>query len=186
MSLESALRSLHHALGRLTEVVSALHVTVAEDKPTRGATVLVDQFDNWVTELLGILEEAEAQMAEVLQRSKPPEQLGAVRHALRDVHASINRFTNQYSAELSAYAAIRQLMEMGNERGREWREWSVEVRTAVERCRLPVVLLAEALLDCWSELSIRMTQGNISMQTTSIGHQVTVREEPMKVVGTVG
>lgn len=184
MSLGSACESLHYALVRLTEAVSALHVTIAEDKPTQGVTVLVDQFDNWITELLGILEEADVHMTEALRNSQSPEQLESVRHALCRVHAAMNRFTNQYIAEVGAYAAIRRLMEMGNERGREWREWSLEVRTAVERCRMPVMVTVEALLDCWSELSSRMMQGALSLQTTSIGQQITVREDQLKVAGT--
>jgi len=60
MSLEATLTSLRRDLARLQEAVSALHVTVTEDKPARGAAVLVDQLDNLVTDLSSTFEKADA------------------------------------------------------------------------------------------------------------------------------
>lgn len=180
MSLETAFESLHHALTRLSETVSALHVTITEDKPTRGATVLVDQLDNLVTDLLGMLEEANVHMTQALRNCKSSGQLEQVRRTLCEIHALINRFTTQYTGEVGAYSTLSKLLEMGRERGREWREWSLEVKTAVERCRVPIMTVSDALLDCWSELAQRMAQGSISMQTTSIGQQIALREDPLE------
>ena len=56
MSLEATFESLRHELARLQEAVSALHVTVTEDKPACGAAVLVEQLDNLVTDLSSDLE----------------------------------------------------------------------------------------------------------------------------------
>lgn len=184
MGLESAFESLHHALTRLSETVSALHVTITEDKPARGATVLVDQLDNLVTDLLGMLEEANVHMTQALRNCKSSGQLEQVRRTLCEIHALINRFTTQYTGEVGAHRTLSKLLEMGRERGREWREWSLEVKTAVERCRLPVMTVSDALLDCWNELAQHMAQGSVSMQNTSIGQQITVREDQLKVAGT--
>lgn len=186
MSLESALDSLRHALMQLSETMSALHVTIAEDKPALGATVLVDQLDNQVTDLLGILEETDERILHSLRNSSSSGQMEQVRFALKEIHVLINRFTAQFANEVSAYITLAKLLEMGRERGREWREWSLEVKTAVERCRLPVMTVTETLPECWSELAQRMAQGSISMQTTSIGQQITVRDDQLKVAGTAG
>lgn len=184
MSLESAFESLSHALTRLSETVSALHVTIAEDKPTRGATLLVDQLDNLVTDLLGTLEEAHVHMAEALQNSKSSAQLDKVQRALFEIHSLINCLTAQYIGEIGAHDTIAKLLEMGRERGREWREWSLEVKTAVERCGTPVMTISGALLECWNELAQRMEHGSVSMQATNIGQQITLREDQVEMAGT--
>ncbi len=184
MSLESAFESLQCALTRLSETVSALHVTIAEDKPACGTTVLVDQLDNMVTDLLGMLEETDVHIAQLLRHNASSGQAEQTRRMLFAVHLLINRFMAKYTGEMSAHSTLAKLLEMGRERGREWRAWSLEVKTAVERCKLPAMAVIEALPDCWSELMQRMAQSSISMQTTSIGQQITVREDQLKVVGT--
>ena len=183
MSLETALESLRRELARLLEAVSALHVTVTEDKPARGAVVLVDQLDNLVTDLSGTLEEADALVAQALESSQPNGPLDKARTALRQVHELINRFTAAYAGELATHDRIAQLLEMGHERGREWREWSEVVKTAIERCATPMKIVAGRLLECWSELAGRLARNSVSVQATNIGQQITLREDQLELAG---
>jgi hypothetical protein len=183
MSLEAALESLRRTLGGLQESVSALQVTITEDKPARGGAVLVDQLDNLVTDMSGMLEEADHRAAEALQTSKPGP-LDQTQSALGDVHRLINRFTALYTGELAAHDQIAQLLEMGRERGREWREWSQVVKTAIERCAAPMKRAAEALAECWSELAGRLARNSVSVQATNIGQQITLREDQLELTGT--
>jgi hypothetical protein len=181
MSLETTLDSLRRQLARLQETVSALHVTVAEDKPVDGAVVLVDQLDNLVTDLSGMLEEADARAAHAIQSNqgnRPPDQ---TRVALREIHGLINRFTAVYAGELAAHDPLEQLLEMGRERGREWRDWSQVVKTAIERCAAPMKAAASAMMECWSELAEGLARNSISLQATSIGQQITLREDPFEL-----
>jgi hypothetical protein len=183
MSLEAALESLRRSLGGLQESLSALQVTIAEDKPTHGGSVLVDQLDNLVTEMFGTMEEADSCAAEALQASKPNGPLDPTQWALRDVHALINRFATIYAGELAGHDQIAQLLEMGRERGREWREWSHVVKTAIERCAAPMKTVADALIECWSELAERLARNSVSVQTTNIGQQITLREDQLELAG---
>src|SRR5262245_52593096 len=144
MSLEATLASLRRDLARLQEVVSALRVTVVEDRPTRGAVVLVDQLDNVVIDLFSALEEADSHAVRALQIDQPNGPLESVRALLRQIHELLNRFTAKYVGELASHDHIAQLLEMGGERGREWRAWSQEVKTAIERCRTPLKAVAAA------------------------------------------
>jgi hypothetical protein len=181
MSLETTFESLRRELARLKEGVSALHVTVAEDKPVAGAVVLVDQLDNLVTDLSGAVEEADARSAQVIQGNQlngPPDQS---RIALREIHALINRFTALYAGELAAHDRIEQLLEMGRERGREWRDWSQVVKTAIERCAPPMKAAAGAIMECWSDLAERLARNSISVQATNIGQHITLREDQFEL-----
>ncbi len=183
MSLEATFESLRRELARLQEAVSALHVTVTEDKPARGAAVLVDQLDNLVTELSSALEEADAHAARAIQGSQPNGPLDQTRIALREIHRLINRFTASYAGELAAHDPVAQLLEMGRERGREWRDWSQVVRKAIEFCARPTQAVAGALLECWSELAERLARNSVSVQATNIGQQITMREDQLEQAG---
>jgi hypothetical protein len=72
---------------------------------------------------------------------------------------------------------------MGRERGREWREWSQEVKTGIERCDPPVRTAARATLECWSELADRLARNSVSVQATNIGQQISVRDDQLGLVG---
>jgi hypothetical protein len=183
MGLEAAFESLRRTLGGLQESFSALQVTITEDKPARGAAVLVDQLDNLVTDMSGTLEEADIRIAEALQTSKPNGPLNLTHSVLGDVHGLINRFTSLYTDELAAHDHIAQLLEMGRERGREWREWSQMVKTAIERCAAPLKATAGALLECWSELVDRLARNSVSIQATNIGRQIILREDQLELAG---
>ncbi len=183
MSLEAAFESLRRTLANLQEAVSALLVTIAEDKPARGAAVLVDQLDNLVTDMSGALEEADSRVAEVLEIRKLNGPLDETQRALRDVHALMNRFTAFYTGELAAHDHIAKLLEMGRERGREWCEWSQVVKIAIERCAGPMKAAGDALVECWSELADRLARNSVSVQATNIGQQITLREDQLELAG---
>jgi hypothetical protein len=176
MSLGATLETLHRELARLREAISALHVTVAEDRPACGAAMLVDQLDNVVVELSSTLEEAEARALQAREGngSSPPD---GTRVALREVHTLLNRFTALFAGELANHNRVALLIEMGRERGREWREWAQVVKTAIESCAAPMQATASALLECWSELTERVAGHSVSVQATNIGQQITTHED---------
>jgi hypothetical protein len=165
MSLEGALERLRNDLARLQEAVSSLHVTATEDKPARGDAVLVDRLDNLVTDLSSTLEEADARATQAIQGSQPNGPLDQTRIALREIHGLINRFIASYGGELAAHDPVQQLLEMGRERGREWRAWSQVVKTAIERCAAPMKAAAGAIRECWSEL-VREDQFELKGEAT--------------------
>ncbi|HKP01845.1 MAG TPA: hypothetical protein VJU77_00655 [Chthoniobacterales bacterium] len=165
----------------MQEAVSALHVTVTEDKPAAGAVVLVDQLENLVTDLSGTVEEADARAAQIILGSQLNGPSDQSRIALREIHGLINRFTALYADELSAHDPIAQLLEMGRERGREWRDWSKVVKTAIERCAAPMKAAASAIMECWSDLAERLTRNSVSVQATNIGQHITLREDQLEL-----
>jgi hypothetical protein len=181
MGLEATVDALRRELARLQEAVSSLLVTVTEDKPAHGAAVLVDRLDNLVTDLSSTLEEADVRAAQALHGSQLNGPLENVRAAMRDIHELLNRFTAVYAGELATHDRIAQLLEMGGERGREWREWSEVVKTAIERCATPMLAVAGAMLDCWSELAERLARNSVSVQATNIGQQITMREDQFEL-----
>jgi hypothetical protein len=181
MSLETTFESLRRELARLQEAVSSLHVTATEDKPVRGDAVLVDRLDNLVTDLSSMLEEADVRVTQAIQGSEADGPLVQTRIALRAIHRLFNRFTALYGGELAAHDPVQQLLEMGRERGREWRDWSRVVKTAIERCAAPMKAATGAITECWSELAERLARSSVCVQATNIGQQITVREDQFEL-----
>lgn len=183
MSLEAAFDSLHRQLIQLQEAVAALHVTVTEDRPTGGAAMLVDQLDGVVADLSGSLDEANDRLMQAMRANQTNAPLDTVRAAAHDVHKALNRFTALYVDELATHDRIAQLLEMGIERGRGWREWSLVVKTAIERCALPMKTVADAMAESWAEVAERLARNSVSVQATNIGQHITVRDDQVELVG---
>jgi hypothetical protein len=183
MSLDATLTSLRRELAGLRDVMSALHVTVIEDRPARRSVVLVDQLDNVITDMTSALEEADALAVHAMHEAQPNGPLEAVQAALRGIHALLNRFTASYIGQLASHDHLAQLLEMGDERGRGWWEWSQEVKTAIERCAAPMSGVAGAMVACWSELAERLARNSVSVQATNIGQQITVRDDQLEIAG---
>lgn len=177
MSLEAALESLRRELAHLQEAVTALRVTVIEDAPRRGGVVLVDRLDNVVTDLSSAIEEADARVALEVPVGSPNGTFEPLREAMRKVHDLIGRFQQSYIRDLANHDRIAELLEMGRERERGWREWSQVVKTAIERCAAPMATVANAIAECWSELAERLARSSVSVQATNIGQQITVRDD---------
>jgi hypothetical protein len=181
MSLETTLASLRAAIARLQESLSALRVTVIEDRPARGSVVLVDQLDTIITDMSSELEEADAHIVQALQSAQPNGPLEVVQSVLRDVNHLFNRFAASYSGDLASHHRLAELLEMGHERRRGWLEWSREVKTGIERCGPPMGNVAAAMVECWSELAERLARNSVSVQATNIGQQITVRDDQLEI-----
>ena len=186
MSLESSFEHLQAELNRLQETLAALHLTVSEDKPRHDEVVLVDWVENSVTDLLGALDEAAGDVARGFQGIQRGATLKESRMALRHAHELIIQFAHKYMVELAAHDSVARLLQMGAERGRAWHQWVKVVKSAIERCLAPLEKVEAALLGCWDELGEQLARGSVSVQSTNIGQQITVREDQLEVAGKAG
>jgi hypothetical protein len=185
MTLDAALASLRGNVARLQEALSALRVTVTEDAPRRRAVVLADRLDNLVTDMSSAVEEADAAVAHLLQIGAATVSTDVARDTLRAAHALLNRVAASYVRELAAYDSLAELLEMGRERGRGWREWAQEVKTAIGRCGAPLGAVAESIVECWSELAARAARGPVTVQATNIGQHITMRDDQLELAAKV-
>lgn len=153
MASELAFANLLQDIVALQDAVSAIQVTVIEDKPIYGGTVLVDQLGDLVTDLTGMLEQAVACAAEA-HRSVKVSQLDLTRQALTRLNQLFNRFAGRYAYELAAYDQVATLLGMGRERGQEWCQWSLEVKRGIVGGVPQVKIAADALASAWTELAL--------------------------------
>ena len=81
-------------------------------------------------------------------------------------------------ARLLVAERLAEIDDAGSQ-GSDWRDWSAGVVDALEHCREQNAGLVSALFACFEELVERATAGSVSVQTTSIGQQVTVPRDAL-------
>jgi len=150
MGLETAFRELEMKLMQLHEVVCALQMFI-QDRPTKGATILVEQLEDKAIDSLSPLEEAAVSLRKLLQTPGFEGRSAAARNVLLRVHEGVDEFAQKYRNELFAYENIGSLEQLSTERGREWPSWCKVVREAIEACAVPLDAVHKAIRACWRE-----------------------------------
>jgi hypothetical protein len=171
MGLESAFKRLEVELKRLRDALSDLRVTIMEDYPLNNEVALVDHFENYVTDLLGLVEEALNAIGSAAWAQGHLDRAEAVRNSLLLAHRHLNRVAQNYRNDLAAYDNMYSLRQLGRERGGEWRSWCSVVKEAIERCAAPLDAVHEAIQGCWQE-------GTDSMAFTGAMSQTSNRTQP--------
>jgi hypothetical protein len=171
MGLESAFQRLHAELTRLRDALSDLRVTIMEDCPLNNNVSMVDHFENSVTDLLGLVEEAMNAIGSAAQAQGTLGRAEAARNSLLLTHRRLHRLAQDYRNKLAAYDNIYLLRQLGRERGGEWRSWCSVVKEGIERCVLPLDAVHEAIQECWEE-------GTDSMVFAGVMSQAPVRIQP--------
>jgi hypothetical protein len=171
MALEAAFQELWGRLQHLEECLAFVQVTVVEDTPARGDTVLVDQFSNATLDIRGLLAEAIAAAVEATQAVGHPLDVDRARRALAKCQERFHRVARRFAADLVSYERIADLTSLGLERRGGWRDWSHGVKVAIEACRRPLDEAADALFQCWQEIGERVGMTSVSVRTTNVGQQ---------------
>lgn len=177
MALEATFRLLHNELRKLHDMLLALRLTVAEDKPLSGEAALVDYFEDTVLDLMGLLTES-LKAARAAQKAVGAAQdlLNAGR-ALNICQDRLHRIEKQFSADLMSYEKLKDLASLGSERRGEWIPWATSVRQGIEQCRRPLEGAMKAMAACWQEIAERVGTTSISVQTTNIGQNIVAKDE---------
>ena len=168
MALESAFRSLCEQLQELRESLTALRLTVVEDRPLEGEAVLVDQFGDAAEDVLGWLEEASMTAGQGYAAACFPQDIGRAARALVSTHEQLQQITCRAAANLLTYERIDGLMRLGRQRKREWLAWSGVVREALEKCQQSLDESSRTLLVCWREIVERVGTNTVALQSTNI------------------
>lgn len=178
MSLRTEFQSLCAQMESLQEALCSLR-TAIDDRPPRGQRVLLlDSFGDAVEGTLGWLEEALGLVAPLMEESQPKGEpnfdVGRARQALVFCQEQFNRIMNCFMFDLASYDKVAQLMQLGRERRGEWQGWSNTVKGELEGCQQHLYDMNQALFRCWLEIAERVGMTSVSVQTTTIGQQVTV------------
>ena len=181
MSLRTEFQSLQAQLDSLYEALTSLR-TALDDRPPKGGTVLLlDSFGDAIEDTLGWLEEALGVVAPLMQAEQSQSAVGfdagRARQALVFCQEQYNRIMNRFMFDLVSYDRVAQLMQLGRERRGEWQAWAGVVKQELEGCQQHLYDTNQALFRCWLEIAERIGMSSVSVQTTTIGQQVTVPQK---------
>lgn len=191
MAIEHAFRILCKRLKVLKEAVDELQLNISGDyypqsrsnhpagvdEGREQAPFPVEQLGDAVSELQGAIDEAQhAAFAATERAVRHPRRLPEIQTALITIQRCINAVLKTYLEDVDAYEAMQRLAVMANRKGGEWPKWVALVRTVIQACRSPLHETLQALLECWQELAEATAAKAISLQTTTIGQQITKPE----------
>jgi hypothetical protein len=177
MPLEATFQELFTELRKLRDMLVALRLTVAEDKPRTGGVALVDRLENTILDVMGLLEEA-LKAARATQRAVATvTNLNGARRALTICQERFHRIEQQFAADLVSYEAMSDLTGLGTMRRGEWLLWSKSVKDGIERCQEPRDGISKALAACWQEIAERVGMTSVSVQATNIGQKIVSKLE---------
>ncbi|MCL4860840.1 MAG: hypothetical protein KJZ93_15595 [Caldilineaceae bacterium] len=166
--LSTNLEHLMAALEQLRAALLALQITIAEDRPQRDESALVDLFGDAVTDQLGWLAEAQ-QIVDSARRAandrRPPGEIWPHLITCDERLAQI-----EYGCfDLGSHNRMTPLVRMGRQRGGEWPAWLSSVQQGLDAVQNGLFAGRHALVACMRDLA--EYSGAVMVQSTAIGQQ---------------
>jgi hypothetical protein len=182
MALEPTFRELSSQLRKLHDMLLALRLTVAEDKPVKSEAALVDHLEDTILDLMGSLDGSTKSAAAAQSAVGHPVDLERARRALASCQDQFQTIDSGYTEGLASYEKLKDLARLAHDRRGEWIPWVGSVRSGIEQCRQPLEGARKALAACWLEIAERSGTTSISVRTSNIGQKITARSSPDDVV----
>jgi len=176
MALCGAFQALGLQLQKFYDALIAARMTVLEDRPLLGDCALVDQFGDALEDSLGWLEEMRLEADAGEEALAYPADTERARHALTICPARFNQIAQRLGGQAASYRRMSDLMQMGQSRGGEWQCWAESVSDAMDRCRMPLYEIYNALFVCWQDMVAARNVVGVAVHTASIGQQVILPE----------
>jgi hypothetical protein len=173
VALEATFEDLTSQLRKLRDILRGLSLTTGEDRSEGEAAVLVDRMNDSVVELAGWLEDALAAAKNADEGLRQSLDLNRARRQLTTSQESFQKLSETFFSELLSYDRMSELVQFGNEHGRQWMAWTSTVRQGLEGCRPQLEVVARAYFRCWQEIAERVGTSSVSLQATTIGQQIT-------------
>jgi hypothetical protein len=178
MTLEGNFMELRAKWERLVEELEhGLLWSVLETKPNE-EHALANQYIDAATDLIATARLGLAACQNVAGESLSLAQAGK---SLLRSQEQYNAVLELFDSKMASYARIRRIRRFGSERRDAWRGWAAHVCTAVERCRRPIDELNRTMFKCWQEVADRVGMSTVSVQSTSIGQQISMSQSEKTV-----
>jgi hypothetical protein len=185
VALKATFRGLFSELRKLHDMLIALRLTVAEDKPHKGDAALVDHLGDSILDLMGLLDGCLKSARAAQKAVGHPIDMDGARRAVTTCQEGFHKIEHQFAAELVSYEKLRDLANL-RERGTEWRLWSNTVKQGIEQCRAPLDSASKALAACWQEIAERVGMTSVSVQTTNIGQKIVAKASDLSEMARSG
>jgi hypothetical protein len=170
------LRALETGLEEMSSAV--LHSKPAEGKAKAGPNkehYLADLLWEMVAEMQGRQKEASVAAAEAKRAVDPPLNLDRAWRMLKESHQAMNLVVRMYSSDMASYERVDDLMKLRAEHP-EWAGWVEAQLLHLQRVGKQISDASEAFLPGWQEIAERVGMTSVTVQSTSIGQQISAAE----------
>jgi hypothetical protein len=168
MALERTFKNLNVLLHSLKDDLSALRITVVQDKPRRRNVALVKQIGDAIEIVRDRLKEALEAAAECQLALGYPLDIDRARRALTTCQERLNIVSHGFAADVMSCDRVKELTRLGQSRGGEWAAWMEVVLEALEQSRYLLEEANQALSLCWQELVERVGMMSVSVRATNV------------------
>jgi hypothetical protein len=158
MAMEPAFQYLWTRVHEARDAVVVMQLTVVEDQPRDSDVVPVQALGDAVGDLLAVVQETLEATSDGLRALGANSGPGAVRDALLRAQQAANKAGRVLANEVADRARLGDLDALARSRGRAWGPWMAGVAEAIDRCGPPLWDVQQGLLNCWSELTDRLTE----------------------------
>jgi hypothetical protein len=181
MALKKIFAELSTQLDELFAAAEGLQRAAWDTPPNSAGHALIRIVGESADDVDGWLADARGAMGEALAATESP--VDVVRALRGLVQAKEGYFRAvDVLGQLLAPERLEEIDDVGA-RDRDWGEWSAGVVDALARCREQNAGVVPVLFYCFEELAERASAGSVSVQTTSIGQQVTVPRDELAAEG---
>ena len=111
----------------LPDALAALRVTVAEDRPPKGDSVVPDQLEDTTVDLTALLHQAQEAIRAARREGNRIDPNHA-RRALTVCQSCIQKIEKQYWNSLTSHEGLSLLARLGSKLGGKWVPWAATVR----------------------------------------------------------
>ncbi len=128
MAYTKQLDQLSRELDGLTEALRLLHMTFAEDKPSKADLVFLDRLRDSTEDCLGCATEARFAQRNARERNHA----GA---ALANCQKQVNEIALRFSRDLANWSVAFEFDRLVRQYKGEWIGWVGEIQNNLDRCR---------------------------------------------------
>jgi hypothetical protein len=171
VGLEGTFRELVKQIHALHEALHYLNLAVG-DQPEGDGTMLADDMDEGVLNLIGVVHEARRAALNASKAVKHPVDMDRARRALSMCYERFHNIEQEFVSRVIAYDKLRALALLAAERRGEWPNWAAVTKERIEECRPPLEGVSLAIAACWQELTERVGMTSISVRATNIGQKI--------------
>ena len=168
MTTEATFLNLEQCLQDLQEGLEMLGTTIEQDRPECGDVIVASRMTDAVLAargyLRGVITSAREARGAVTGSLDPV----LARLALTRSQEQFHRFANFFHTELHCFDRFDDLRNIGEERGRPWRDWATVVTETLGQGERIVEETRAAFLSSWKALAERMIAVPVTVQTASV------------------
>jgi hypothetical protein len=171
MTVRAKLQRLHADVGALGDALVGLRRRAADTPPDRElqlAQSIADAADT----MAGWAREAR----DAIGTGAPADATQASERVSR-VHERVLRIARHLD-ELTSYGAIADIVAAGQEGGRAWRDWAIDVRDALDAAHEALARTERRVLAAWQEIAEASAARGVSVSAVNVGPHVALARTP--------